>query len=105
MSSWFSLPLLNPFKSDDGAASTIVVDSGEKPSDFDPNSSSIKEDLSVISQTFTRHLRAAAAFLTPPSSPPPPPTQSEKQSKKFSGIKSNLVEIRDRLKLSVSEIT
>ncbi|KAF3662567.1 putative clathrin assembly protein-like isoform X1 [Capsicum annuum] len=108
MSSWFSLPLLNPFKSndDDGAAAataTAVYD-GEKPSDSDPNFSSIKEDFSAISQTFTHHLRGVASFLTPPS-PPPPSTQSEQQSEKFIGIKSDLVEIGDSLKSSVSEIS
>ncbi|KAF3684371.1 putative clathrin assembly protein-like isoform X1 [Capsicum annuum] len=108
MSSWFSLPLLNPFKSndDDGAAAataTAVYDGG-KPSDSDPNFSSIKEDFSAISQTFTHHLRGVASFLTPPS-PPPPSTQSEQQSEKFIGIKSDLVEIGDSLKSSVSEIS
>ncbi|PHU11346.1 hypothetical protein BC332_18276 [Capsicum chinense] len=110
MSSWFSLPLLNPFKSndDDGAAAatataTAVYD-GEKPSDSDPNFSSIKEDFSAISQTFTHHLRGVASFLTPPS-PPPSSTQSEQQSEKFIGIKSDLVEIGDSLKSSVSEIS
>ncbi|PHU00731.1 hypothetical protein BC332_30518 [Capsicum chinense] len=102
MSSWFSLPLLNPFKSDDGAAFTITVYSGEKPFDSDPNSLSIKEVLSALSQTFTHNLRGIIAFLTPPS--PPLSTQSEQQSEKFSGIKSDLVEIRDSLKSSVSEI-
>ncbi|KAM3360602.1 stress response protein NST1 [Capsicum galapagoense] len=108
MSSWFSLPLLNPFKSndDDGAAAataTAVYD-GEKPSDSDPNFSSIKEDFSAISQTFTHHLRGVASFLTPPS-PPPSSTQSEQHSEKFIGIKSDLVEIGDSLKSSVSEIS
>lgn len=100
MSSWFSLPLTNPFKfddDDDGAG-------GEKPSSpatkgSDPNSSGIKEDFSAISQTFSQHLRGVAAFLAPTS-----PTQSaqESSSEKLSGIKSDLVEIGDSFKSSLS---
>ncbi|XP_016459267.1 uncharacterized protein LOC107782840 [Nicotiana tabacum] len=101
MSSWFSLPLPNPFKSDDDDAG-----GGEKPSSpagekiSDPNSSSIKEDFSAISQTFSHHLRGVASFLAPPS-----PTQSSEQvpsSEKFSGIKNDLVEIGDSFKSGLS---
>ncbi|OIS96955.1 hypothetical protein A4A49_14734 [Nicotiana attenuata] len=101
MSSWFSLPLPNPFKSDDDDDA-----GGEKPSSSegekmsDPNSSSIKEDFSAISQTFSHHLRGVASFLAPPS-----PTQSSEQvpsSEKFSGIKNDLVEIGDSFKSGLS---
>ncbi|XP_009785630.1 uncharacterized protein LOC107815223 [Nicotiana tabacum] len=101
MSSWFSLPLPNPFKSDDDDDA-----GGEKPSSpagekiSDPNSSSIKEDFSAISQTFSHHLRGVASFLAPPS-----PTQSSEQvssSEKFSGIRNDLVEIGDSFKSGLS---
>ncbi|KAH0654310.1 hypothetical protein KY289_031988 [Solanum tuberosum] len=98
MSSWFSLPIPNPFKFDDAGDG----DGGEKPSSpaaSDPNSSGIKEDFSAISQTFSQHLRGVAAFLAPTS-----PTQSEQESstEKFSGIKSDLVEIGDSFKSGLS---
>ncbi|XP_015083020.1 uncharacterized protein LOC107026534 [Solanum pennellii] len=100
MSSWFSLPLPNPFKFDDDGDGA----GGEKPSSpaakgSDPNSSGIKEDFSAISQTFSQHLRGVAAFLAPTS-----PTQSEQESsaEKFSGIKSDLVEIGDSFKSGLS---
>ncbi|CAN4103539.1 unnamed protein product [Withania somnifera] len=99
MSSWFSLP--NPFKFDDDDAG-----GGEKPSSpamakiFDPNSSGIKEDLSVISQTFSHHLRGVAAFLAPTS--PATLSEQESSSEKFGGIKSDLVEIGDSFKSSFS---
>ncbi|MCD9639734.1 hypothetical protein HAX54_024455 [Datura stramonium] len=100
MSSWFSLPLPNPFKSDDDGGGG----GGENPSSpaekgSDPNSSGIKEDFSAISQTFSQHLRGVAAFLAPTS-----PTQSEQESssEKFSGIKNDLVEIGDSFKSGLS---
>ncbi|KAH0649879.1 hypothetical protein KY284_029791 [Solanum tuberosum] len=102
MSSWFSLPIPNPFKFDDDGAGDGT--GGEKPSSpaakgSDPNSSGIKEDFSAISQTFSQHLRGVAAFLAPTS-----PTQSEQESstEKFSGIKSDLVEIGDSFKSGLS---
>ncbi|KAK4713055.1 hypothetical protein R3W88_018962 [Solanum pinnatisectum] len=102
MSSWFSIPLPNPFKFDDDDAGDGAR--GEKPlspaaKGSNPNSSGIKEDLSAISQTFSQHLRGVAAFLAPTS-----PTQSEQESstEKFSGIKSDLVEIGDSFKSSLS---
>ncbi|KAK4375598.1 hypothetical protein RND71_006275 [Anisodus tanguticus] len=102
MSSWFSLPLPNPFKFDDD----VVTGGEEKPSSppsrvSDPNSSGVKDDFSAISQTFSHHLRGVAAFLAPTS----PTLSSEKQSdqeERFSGIKSDLVEIGDSFKSSLS---
>lgn len=102
MSSWFSLP--NPFKFDDDGDGA----GGEKPSspapakDSDPNSSGIKEDFSAISQTFSNHLRGVAAFLAPPTSPTTQSEQDSSSSEKFSGIKSDLVEIGDSFKSSFS---
>nr|XP_004242755.1 uncharacterized protein LOC101265654 [Solanum lycopersicum] len=102
MSSWFSLPLPNPFKFDDDGDGD--GDGGEKSSSpaakgSDPNSSGMKEDFSAISQTFSQHLRGVAAFLAPTS-----PTQPEQESsaEKFSGIKSDLVEIGDSFKSGLS---
>ncbi|KAK4369954.1 hypothetical protein RND71_009429 [Anisodus tanguticus] len=101
MSSWFSLTLPNPFKSDDD----VITGDEEKPSSppsrvSDPNYSSVKDDFSAISQTFSQHLRGVAAFLAPTS----PAQSSEKQSEqeRFSGIKSDLVEIGDSFKSHLS---
>ncbi|KAJ8559915.1 hypothetical protein K7X08_003973 [Anisodus acutangulus] len=102
MSSWFSLPLPNPFKFDDD----VITGGEEKPSSppsrvSDPNSSGVKDDFSAISQTFSHHLRGVAAFLAPTSATLSSEKQSD-QEERFSGIKSDLVEIGDSFKSSLS---
>lgn len=104
MSSWLSLSLPNPFKSDHS----------QNPSPPSPPdhaaaaaaAAGVQADLSVLGHTIGRHLHGVAAFLAPP--PPtsqPPPEAAESPSQAILGIKNDLVEIGGSFKSSLSVLS
>ncbi|GMP60201.1 hypothetical protein CsSME_00023173 [Camellia sinensis var. sinensis] len=98
MSSWLSISLPNPFKSDDQNLSPPSQHSTPSSGDHSPTVG-VKEDLSVLGQTIGRQLRGVAAFLAPPPPPQPPPDSS---SQTLVGIRNDLVEIGGSFKSSLS---
>ncbi|CAL5400436.1 unnamed protein product [Camellia sinensis] len=98
MSSWLSISLPNPFKSDDQNPSPPSQHSTPSSGDHSPTVG-VKEDLSVLGQTIGRQLRGVAAFLAPPPPPQPPPDSS---SQTLVGIRNDLVEIGGSFKSSLS---
>ncbi|XP_057514370.1 uncharacterized protein LOC130796096 [Actinidia eriantha] len=105
MSSWLSLSLPNPFKSDDQIPSPPP--DNPTPSQDDPSLSvagGVKEDLSVLGQTIGRQLRGVAAFLAPPpdSSSSSAAAASDSSSQALLGLKNDLVEISGTVKSSLS---
>ncbi|PSS13880.1 Histone-lysine N-methyltransferase [Actinidia chinensis var. chinensis] len=103
MSSWLSLSLPNPFKSDDQNPSPPP----DNPTPFsdDPSPSlagSVKEDLSVLGQTIGRQLRGVASFLAPPPDSSAADAAGDSSSPALLGLKNDLVEIGGTVKSSLS---
>ncbi|KAF7153925.1 hypothetical protein RHSIM_Rhsim01G0061000 [Rhododendron simsii] len=101
MSSWLSLSLPNPFKSDHSQNPTPP----SPPDHADAAAAAgVQADLSDLGHTIGRHLHGVAAFLAPPPPPPsqPPPEVAESPSQAILGIKSDLVEIGGSFKSSLS---
>ncbi|CAK9175647.1 unnamed protein product [Ilex paraguariensis] len=111
MSSWLSFSLPNPFQSDNQNPSSPPEDTKPLSPNHNPppHSSGVKDDLSVLSQTLTHHLRGVAAFLAPP--PPSHSTTAASDDEKVSssqtilGIKSDLVEIGGSFKTGLSVLS
>ncbi|GFS40797.1 hypothetical protein Acr_00g0070590 [Actinidia rufa] len=105
MSSWLSLSLPNPFKSDDQIPSPPPDNPTPSPDDPSPSvAGGVKEDLSVLGQTIGRQLRGVAAFLAPPpdSSSSSAAAASDSSSQALIGLKNDLVEIGGTMKSSLS---
>ncbi|PSS08400.1 Biorientation of chromosomes in cell division protein [Actinidia chinensis var. chinensis] len=105
MSSWLSLSLPNPFKSDDQIPSPPPGNPTPSPDAPSPSvAGGVKEDLSVLGQTIGRQLRGVAAFLAPPpdSSSSSAAAASDSSSQALLGLKNDLVEIGGTMKSSLS---
>ncbi|KAL6974114.1 hypothetical protein U1Q18_028297 [Sarracenia purpurea var. burkii] len=121
MSSWLSISLPNPFKSDDQNPSPPPDNAAPSSDDHNPSpAGGVKEDLSVLGHTIGRQLRGVAAFLAPPPPRQPPlddstsppssssstatdaAADSESSSQALLGIKNDLVEIGGSFKSSLS---
>uniref|UniRef100_A0A5B6ZTE5 Putative BSD domain-containing protein n=1 Tax=Davidia involucrata TaxID=16924 RepID=A0A5B6ZTE5_DAVIN len=102
MSSWLSISLPNPFKSDDLNPSHPPENTDHSPS----HPGGVKEDLFVIGHTIGRQLRGvAAAFLAPQPplhSAPDTASSTDSSSQAFIGIKNDLVEIGGTFKSGLS---
>ncbi|XP_052182802.1 uncharacterized protein LOC127795267 [Diospyros lotus] len=97
MSSWLSISLPNPFRSDEDQA----------PSPDHSPTAGLRDDLSVLGATIGRQLRGVAAFLAPPptaviSESSSSAAVAEASSDTLLGIKNDLVEISGSFKSSLS---
>ncbi|XP_051209944.1 uncharacterized protein [Lolium perenne] len=92
-------------------------DPGEEEEPEQPNTPSrgVKDDISELTETFTRRLWGVASFLAPPPPPPEPSSQREEdggggdgeeeadpQSPRIAGIRSDLAEIGGRVRSGIS---
>ncbi|GFY99708.1 hypothetical protein Acr_13g0011080 [Actinidia rufa] len=103
MSSWLSLSLPNPFKSDDQNPSPPPDNPTPSPGDPSPSlAGSVKEDLSVLGQTIGRQLRGVASFLAPPPDSFTADATGDSSSPALLGLKNDLVEIGGTVKSSLS---
>ncbi|PIA42327.1 hypothetical protein AQUCO_02000046v1 [Aquilegia coerulea] len=126
MSSWLSLPISNPFKSEQNSSENQQKQEEEEEenqlnSSPSQGGSSVKEDLSELGKTLSRQLWGVASFLAPPPSPPPTTTSSSSSasssgsateadvdsssSQRLVGIRNDFAEISGSLKSGFSLIS